>query len=73
MILEGCMFFKSSGSKKTMELEIKHYLLQGWKVRQMESKRCWPKVWQFTYTITFYKDIICDQKHIIETPLTELI
>jgi hypothetical protein len=72
MILEGTYTMTAIGSLQAANDFIACYCSYGWRVKKISKVRHWPYFWKVTYTVVIQKDIIVDQKHIIETPLTDL-
>lgn len=72
MIIEGIYKITFEGSKAFVVAQTAVHELYGWRVINSRKEIEWPKFWKCKYHATLVKDIIVDEKHIIETPLTEL-
>jgi hypothetical protein len=73
MIVEGTYTMKLVGSLKEVSAQCYDYKGLGWRVRDVYRQRHWPCFWRVIYTVYIVKDVIVDDKHIIETPIKDLL
>ncbi len=71
MIMEGTLTTSFSGTAQEVTDKCLELDRTGWRIKGYHEKRQWPYFWRIVYTLDFVKDIICDDKHIIETPINE--